>query len=61
MTTLAPFIRIGLYAVAGYLAGQGADQWVVDYVRTDPELLAAVTGAVAAGWYAIAKWRGWKT
>lgn len=45
MSGLFPFVRIGLYALAGYLAGQGADSWVVDYIRTDPDLAAAVVGA----------------
>lgn len=59
MTELFPFVRIGLYAVAGYLAGQGTDSWVVDYIRTDPDLAAAVVGMIAAGWYATAKKFGW--
>lgn len=59
MTDIFPFVRIGLYALAGYLAGQGADSWVVDYIRTDPDLAAAVVGAVAAAWYAAAKRFGW--
>jgi uncharacterized PurR-regulated membrane protein YhhQ (DUF165 family) len=59
MTDIFPFVRIALYALAGYLAGQGADSWVVDYIRTDPDLAAAVVGAVAGVWYAAAKRWGW--
>jgi hypothetical protein len=59
MTEIFPFVRIGLYALAGYLAGQGADSWVVEYVRTDPELLAAVVAAISGAWYAAAKRFGW--
>ena len=42
MTDIFPFVRIALYALAGYLAGQGADSWVVEYIRTDPDLAAAL-------------------
>jgi hypothetical protein len=59
MTDIFPFVRIGLYALAGYLAGQGTDSWIVDYIRTDPDLAAAVVGAVAGMWYAAAKCFGW--
>lgn len=58
---LAPFIRIALYAFAGYLAGQGADSWIVEFVRFDPDLLAAVVAIVAGGWYAFAKRKGLRT
>ena len=59
MNELSPFIRIALYAIAGYLAGQGADSWVVDYIRTDPDLASAVVSVVAGVWYAAAKRYGW--
>lgn len=59
MSDIAPFVRIGLYALAGYLAGQGADSWIVEYIRTDPDLLAAAVSVVAGGWYALARRRGW--
>lgn len=58
---ILPFCRIGLYALAGYLAAKGHDPVFVDQIRTDPELLAAVTACVAGAWYGVAKWRGWKT
>lgn len=56
---LAPFVRIGLYAITGWLGGAFLDPDTVAYIRDDPGVLMAVTGAVAAGWYALAKWRGW--
>lgn len=59
MTNIFPFVRIALYALAGYLAGQGADSWVVDYIRTDPDLVAAVVALIAGGWYALAHRFGW--
>lgn len=59
MTELFPFVRIGLWVVAGYLAGQGADSWIVEYIRTDPDLLAAVVGVIVSAWYAAAKKFGW--
>lgn len=58
---LAPFVRIALYAFAGYLAGQGADSWIVEFVRFDPDLLAAVVAIIAGAWYAFAKGKGWRT
>lgn len=59
MTELFPFVRIALYALAGYLAGQGADSWVVEYIRMDPDLAATVVGLITAAWYAAAKKFGW--
>ena len=58
---LSPFIRIALYALAGYLAGQDVDSWIVDFVRTDPQLLSACLAIVAGAWYGIAKMNGGKT
>lgn len=59
MAELFPFVRIALYALAGYLAGQGADSYIVDYIRMDPDLAAAVVGAITGAWYAAAKKFGW--
>lgn len=58
---LTPFVRIALWALGGYLSGLGADNWLVTFIRTDPGILASTAFGLAAGWYAIAKWRGWKT
>jgi membrane protein DedA with SNARE-associated domain len=58
---IAPFVRIGLYLVTGVFAGEALDAETVDLIRTDPALLALLSGGVAAVWYALAKWRGWKT
>ena len=59
--TLGVFVRIFLYAVTGYLAGSAwLDSETVELIR-HPETVAIITGAIAAAWYALAKWRGWKT
>lgn len=58
---LAPFVRILLWALAGYLAGQGADSWLVVFIQSDPGLLAAVVSILTGLWYALAKKKGWKT
>jgi len=51
---LSPFIRIALYAVTGWLASSWMDPETVEIIR-HPETIAAVTGLVAAAWYALAK------
>lgn len=58
--TLAPFVRIFLYAVTGWLAGAWLDPETVELIR-HPETVAALTGGIAAAWYALAKARGWRT
>ena len=58
---VAPFVRIGLYIVTGWLAGGWIDPETVDIIRGDPAVLAAISGGVAAVWYGVAKWRGWST
>lgn len=57
----APFVRILLYLLTGWLSGSILDPETVELIRNSPELLAAATGGVAAVWYALAKWRGWTT
>ena len=57
----APFVRIGLYIVTGFFAGEAIDHETVDLLRTDPALLALLSGGVAAVWYAAARWKGWRT
>jgi membrane protein DedA with SNARE-associated domain len=58
---VAPFVRIGLYIATGLFAGDALDAQTVDLIRTDPALLAAISGGVAAVWYGLAKLRGWRT
>ena len=59
MSNIFPFVRIGLYVLAGYLSGQGADSWVVEYIRTDPDLAAGVVAGIAGLWYMAARKFGW--
>lgn len=57
----APFVRIFLYLITGWFGSAWLDPETVQLLRTDPSLLVFLSGGVAAVWYAIAKWRGWKT
>ena len=57
---LAPFIRIALFVLGGYLTGQGYDENLIRFIQTDPELIGAIILALTGGWYALAKWLGWK-
>ncbi|MEO0720847.1 MAG: hypothetical protein AAFY43_01725 [Pseudomonadota bacterium] len=57
----APFVRIFLYLLTGWLASKGWDQEALELVRTDPAVLSAITGGGVAVWYLLAKWRGWST
>lgn len=58
---IAPFVRIALYIVTGWLGSGWIDPETVDLIRGEPAVLAVISGGVAAIWYAAAKWRGWKT
>ena len=57
----APFVRIALYVITGWLGSEWLDPETVELIRTDPTLLAALSGGVAAVWYLMAKLRGWRT
>ena len=58
---LAPLVRIALYVLTGWLGSSILDPETVELIRKDPELLMAISGGIAAGWYAVAKWKGWQT
>jgi hypothetical protein len=59
--TLGVFVRIFLYGVTAiFLREAWVDDATVELIR-HPETVAIITGAIAAAWYALAKWRGWKT
>ncbi|MHA3913832.1 hypothetical protein [Halovulum sp. GXIMD14793] len=55
---LTPWVRVALYLISGWLAGQGANQGLVTYIGTDPEFIAAAAGLVALMWWRIAKRKG---
>lgn len=68
MEQAAPFIRIALYILAGWLAGRGLPPEAVTIITSDPavlaiasEALAAVVAGVALLWWRIAKRFGWST
>lgn len=57
---LAPIIRIGLWALSGYLAAGGyISQELAAVINTDPEVLALATAGLTAVWYVLAKRFGW--
>lgn len=58
---LTPWVRIGLLLISGYLSALGADAALVDYIRMDPQLLAAATALAWLVWYRAAKRFGWPT
>ena len=58
---LAPFVRIALYLVTGWISSEFIDPETVDLIRNEPALAALITGGIAAVWYALAKRRGWAT
>ncbi len=59
MLDISPFIRIGLYLLAGYLGGLGVDPEAVGIIKSDPDLLASITVAFTLIWYALARHFGW--
>lgn len=62
MTAAAmPFVRIALYILTGWLGSAWLDPETVDLIRTDPALLAAISGGVAGVWYLAARVKGWRT
>jgi len=58
---LAPFVRIALYLVTGWISSEFIDPETVDLIRNEPALAALITGGIAAVWYAMAKRYGWAT
>ncbi len=65
---MAPFIRILLRYVGGFLAARGLLAQTDSGVFDDPELVAAVSYGLAAfcalaseGWYRLARRFGWST
>lgn len=65
---IAPFARIGLYVLAGWLEARGFPPDVARIISNDPAILeVAATGlsmliaAIGLAWWRIAKRRGWST
>jgi len=54
-------VRIGLYVIAGWFIGQGFDSDIVDYIKTDPEVLGGAVAIVSLIWWRLAKKFGWET
>lgn len=56
---IAPFVRIGLRILGGFLIGRGyaseADLWMLE----DPEVVGALALLISEGWYFLAKRYDW--
>lgn len=68
MRELTPLIRIGLYVLAGYLAGKGLPPAAGRIITDDPAMLmlvsdalAALIGALSLMWWRVARRFGWST
>lgn len=59
---IAPFLRIGLRFLAGFLIGRGlADPGAADALWQDEVFIGAVAGLLNEGWYLAARRFGWAT
>ena len=56
---ISPFVRIGLFILAGWIQGEGVNNPLVTYISTDPDLLAATVFGLTSAWYAAAKYFDW--
>jgi len=55
---LAPFVRIALYALSGWLFA--ADPETMDMIR-HPDVVAAITAGLSLLWWRAAVYYGWRT
>lgn len=60
MKLLAPFVRIGLRILGGFLIGKGwVDEETVAMFSTT-EIVGAVSLMISEGWYVLARKFGWE-
>lgn len=61
MGNIAPFVRIGLRIVGGFLIGKGwaSEQDVT--ILMDPEIIGVICLVISEGWFLAAKKFGWAT
>lgn len=60
METIGLLVRLGLIFVTGFLAREGYDGDLVQILRDDPEVIAAVTALIWGAWYFLARRFGWQ-
>lgn len=60
MTALAPFVRIALRYLSGYLIARGLLDPAAASDFVDPEIVGAVVGAINEAWYLAARKFGWE-
>lgn len=58
---LQPLVRIAIWIATGYLLANGTDPALVNMLRTDPHVAAAILGLFNTAWYVAAKYFGWRT
>ena len=58
---IAPFVRIALRILAGYMIGRGVNADLADSLWTDEALIAAISLGISEGWYFIARKYDWAT
>ena len=58
---IAPFVRIALRILAGFMIGRGVDAGFADSLWTDEALIVVLSLGISEGWYFVAKKYGWKT
>lgn len=58
---LTPFVRIGLWAGGGLLMDSGWSETYVGAITLDGTIAGSIAWGIAAAWYALAKWAGWRT
>lgn len=56
---IAPFIRIGLRYLSGFLIAKGLADAHIAGEFTSPELVGALVGIVNETWYYLARKYGW--
>lgn len=68
MTEITPFVRIGLYILAGWLSAHGLPHGAGEVLTTDPAMIELATQLVAAAiagvsliWWRVARRFGWST
>lgn len=60
MESLAPFVRIGLRILGGFMIGQGwADDEIAAMLWADPQVVGIVALGISEGWYFLAKRFDW--
>ena len=60
IAALTPWVRVGLYVLAGYIFAH-PEHPGFQLIVTSPEIMAAAVGGLAVLWWRIAKYLDWPT